>query len=68
MLDYVEINLKRMFQFIRVDLVNSKGQILMHKEFRDTSRIRIPFEQNSGLYFFKVQTQRGIKTFKVVKY
>ena len=68
MLDYVEINLKRIFQFIRVDVVNSKGQILMHEEFRDTSRIRIPFEQSSGLYFFKVQTQRGIKTFKVVKY
>jgi len=62
-----KLHINSEFDIKGVEILNSASQIIYSEKFNNHKRIEIAIEENLiGLYFLKVETQKGIAIKKIV--
>jgi surface protein len=64
-----EFNLKfnRAYQQIDVEVYNVKGQKVFNQSYGNTDFIALDFQEGSGVYFLKINTDNQLSTYKLIK-
>ena len=64
----ISLDIMEMFKNIKIKVVNVLGQLVLEKNYTNTSKIEFSIEGAKGVYFVNVENENNEKvTFKVVK-
>lgn len=63
----VQIDLGQWYEDIHVQVYNNLGQLVQQKSPSSTAQFTVALPQDRGIYLLKVQTEKGIKVFQVIK-